>query len=167
MYSRLSRRIMVMSAAVLLATGCHESTAIVVPPAAPFDARHALARVDPLAGVFDQPIFKSFQASLSFFESYFRSPPGAVNASKIPDGVRGKTFVYDVTSASYVIDASATGAPANGVRYVLYDWVPGTGAPALPLTRIGHTEITPLTETDGQSTETVLFRDQPSPPTSS
>jgi len=185
MHSRPGRAIG-LSAFIVLGAACHDGTTIVTTPSVAFDAQNALARFDPLAAVFDQPIFKSFDAALSFFEGDFRSTPpaaivapsakplgtpflamrllaplGAVTANDIADGARGKTFVYDVASRSYVVDRSATGAPANGVRYVLYDWAPGTGAPATPLARIGYTDIAPITGSNGELTEVVVFRDHP------
>src|SRR5690242_18761507 len=150
------RRAMLLAFGAAMLAGCHDSA--VAPGPVTFDASHALARVNPLAAVFDQPIFVSFNAALTFFEGNFRSTFAAsvspaspellgvdlratrslaslsgVRAAAIPDGAKGKTFVYDVGSHSYIIDATATGAPANGVRYVLYQWGAGTGAPASPL----------------------------------
>lgn len=89
------------------------------------------------------------------------APLGALDASNIPDGALGKTFVYDLSSRSYVADPSATGAPANGVRYILYDWAPGTGSPAIPLACIGYTDIISIASSSGELTEVVLFRDHP------
>jgi len=181
------RRGVFLALAAAMVAGCHDSA--VAPRPVTFDASHALARVNPLAAVFDQPIFVSFNAALTFFEGNFRStfaasaspvspsPLGVdlrttralvslagVRAAAIPDGAKGKTFVYDVGSHAYIIDVTATGAPANGVRYVLYQWGAGTGAPALPLTRIGYVEITQVgtaATTGSDIAEVVLFRDHP------
>lgn len=153
---RLIFRQLSLGAAVLL-PACHDGT-VAPTPVVSFDATKVLARVDPLAAVFDQPIFASFDASLSFFEGAFRSTGGA---APISDSARGRTFVYDAVSRAYIVDPSAVGAPANGVRYVLYEWRPGAGAPSSPLTRIGYTDIAPMTDAQGQATEIVLFRDHP------
>lgn len=156
MYIRLTLGGLALGAA-MLAAACHDSPAATTPVVA-FDATQVLARVNPPAAVFEQPIFASFNASLSFFEGSFRS---TLASGTISDAAKGKTFVYDVASRSYVEDPTATGAPANGVRYVLYVWTPGTGAPASPLTRIGYTDIAPVADAAGQAMEIDLFRDHP------
>jgi hypothetical protein len=52
-----------------------------------------------------------------------RLPPGLANSSGrppvLPDSLLGTTFVWDPDSARYVA-SSRTGAPANGLRFVLY-----------------------------------------------
>ena len=151
-----------------------------------FDARHALSKIDPLAGVLDQPIFTSFNRALSSFETYFRSaavgtqiqvpgrggfdahvtralvPATRVSASAIPDNVKGKTFIWDADTRTYVPDATATGAPPNGVRFLLYTW-DGVNGPTLPLNRIGYVDIAPAEGASiGQDlTELSVFRDAP------
>jgi hypothetical protein len=45
----------------------------------------------------------------------------------------GTTFVYDGEEGRYVGDPEATGAPANGVRFVLYAIDPAPRRPAEPL----------------------------------
>jgi hypothetical protein len=178
-------------AAIMVAAACHDGTSP-TPPAVPFDAPRARARVEPLAAIFDQPIFASFEASLSFFEPYFRSDlatslevaaPGVadlssrfglrvtralspftrLSATSIPDSVKGKTFVYDVPSQSYVIDPAATGLPAGEVRFVLYAWEPGTGRPSTPLTRIGRVDLADVSDGgDGpQLVEVFVARESP------
>lgn len=42
------------------------------------------------------------------------------NAVIIPPDQRGTTWVFDASQQRYVVDAARTGAPANGVRYILY-----------------------------------------------
>ena len=126
------RRALVVT--MTLVAACHDSTSP-APGVISFDAAHARARVEPLAKIFDQPIFASFQGAMSQFESYFRS------GGSIPDSVGGKTFIYDVTSQSYVIDPTASGVAAGNVRFVLYAWDGGSGHPATPLTRTGHVDL--------------------------
>ena len=106
-------------AAMTLAAACHDSTSP-APPAVVFDAAHARARVEPLARIFDQPIFASFQSAMTFFEPYFRS------GASIPDSVKGKTFIYDLASQAYVIDPAANDVPPGDVRFILYAWVGGS-----------------------------------------
>lgn len=171
-------------ALVAIAIGCHDAGTAPQSTTTSFDARHALARIDPIAAVLDQPIIASFEAALSFYESFFRSggatavslapQRGAfdlrltrslagvarITAMHNPDAGKGKTFVYDLSAGSYVVDATATGAPATGVRFVLYIWDGPNGRPALPLTRLGYVDIAPVEATIG-STELVIIRDSP------
>ena len=57
------------------------------------------------------------------------------------DTVRGKTFVWDTTAARYVT-STAAGAPANGVRFVLYTTQPPISEPSRPLTAMGYADLT-------------------------
>jgi hypothetical protein len=54
--------------------------------------------------------------------------------------VLGKTFVYDASRRTYVPDATRTGAPPNGVRFVLYE-TGGNGDP-VPGREIGYADLT-------------------------
>jgi hypothetical protein len=126
------RRVLV--AMTTLIAACHDSTAPVLPSIS-FDAAHARARVEPLAKIFDQPIFASFQGAMSSFEGYFRS------GGSIPENVKGKTFVFDAASRTYVVDPTAGGVPAGEVRFVLYVWDGSAGRPATPLTRAGYVDL--------------------------
>ena len=54
--------------------------------------------------------------------------------------VLGKTFVYDPATRTYVPDASRTGAPPNGVRFILYETT-ATGDP-IPASEIGYADLT-------------------------
>lgn len=155
MHVNLSSRIVVV-AAMTLAAACHDSTSP-APPVISFDAAHARARVEPLAKIFDQPIFTSFQGALSTIEPYFRS------GGSIPDNVKGKTFVYDVASQSYVIDPTAGGVPAGEVRFVLYAWESGSGRPATPLTRAGHVDLAEVSTgaTAPRQVEIFIARESP------
>jgi hypothetical protein len=60
-----------------------------------------------------------------------------------PVDVLGKTFVWDTTLNRYVRNATLTGAPSNGVRFVLYlmgDTL--LGRPRLPLQTVGSVDLT-------------------------
>jgi hypothetical protein len=155
MYVNLTFRIVAV-AAMTLAAACHDNTAP-VPPVISFDAAHARARVEPLAKIFDQAIFTSFQGALSTIEPYFRS------GGSIPDDVKGKTFVYDVASQSYVIDPSAAAVPAGEVRFVLYAWESGSGRPATPLSRAGHVDLAEVSTGAGAPRQVEIFIARESP----
>ena len=61
-----------------------------------------------------------------------------------PANVLGKTFQWDTTSpAGYrITDSTLAGAPANGVRYRLYQVDTATLDPSLPLTATGYVDLT-------------------------
>lgn len=66
---------------------------------------------------------------------------GPVNA--IPLAVLGKTLVWDLLTESYVLSNPALpGAPASGVRFILYQINPTTGLPADPLVERGYVDLT-------------------------
>jgi len=146
----------VLAAAMTFVAACHDSTSP-APVLVSFDAAHARARVEPLAKIFDQPIFTSFQGALGHFEAYFRS------GGSIPVDVTGKTFVFDAASQSYVVDPAAAGVPAGNVRFVLYAWDGGAGRPATPLTRVGHVDLAEVSTgaTAPRQVELLVVRESP------
>jgi len=68
---------------------------------------------------------------------------GRVAAAAVPAGVAGKTFVYDPNSAAYVA-SDLTGAPNNGVRFILYAVDPVSYTPVEPLVETGHVDLIDL-----------------------
>lgn len=66
------------------------------------------------------------------------APPMA----NIAASLLGKTLVWDVATSRYVLSSPAlTGAPANGVRFYLYQMdTTGTG-PVEPLVQVGHADL--------------------------
>ena len=71
-------------------------------------------------------------------------PAGAgfsASSAAIPAQFLGKTFVY--SGGSYVVSAE-TGAPANGVRFLLYALDPVTLLPAVPLVPTGYVDLMDL-----------------------
>jgi len=73
------------------------------------------------------------------WRSALATPP--VAGAIFRDTVRGKTFVWDTTAARYVT-STAAGAPANGVRFVLYTTQPPISEPSRPLTAMGYADLT-------------------------
>jgi hypothetical protein len=59
-----------------------------------------------------------------------------------PPDLLGKTFVYNPDSAKYVLDPEAVGAPADGVRLILYAVDPVLKQPLIPLQPIGNLDLT-------------------------
>lgn len=177
-----------LGATLVLVAACHDDTATGPSVVTNFDARHALSKIDPLAAVLDQPIYASFNGALSSFEIYFRTAPVGppivapsrigvfdarltrslvpatqVRASAIPDNVKGETFAWNADTRAYVADATVTGAPANGVRFLLYSWDVLNG-PTTPLNRIGYVDVFPaeVAAADGpELTELFVVRDSP------
>jgi hypothetical protein len=64
-------------------------------------------------------------------------------AAAVPAEVAGKTFVFDLASNSYVM-SELTGAPVNGVRFILYKVDEASYAPLDPLEEIGYADLIDL-----------------------
>ncbi len=80
--------------------------------------------------------------SLALMQQLADRAPTAV-AALFPVNVLGKTFVWDQASGRYrILDSTATGAPAAGTRFVLYQVDTATGQPRLPLTTTGNVDLT-------------------------
>jgi hypothetical protein len=58
----------------------------------------------------------------------------------IPDELKGKTFEWDVATHHYVV-TDRPGAPADGVRFILYAINPITRRPAEPLVEVGYVDL--------------------------
>jgi hypothetical protein len=68
---------------------------------------------------------------------------GRAAYAAVPAGVAGKTFVFDVATSSYIM-SDLTGAPGNGVRFLLYAVDPASYAPLDPLVETGHVDLIDL-----------------------
>ena len=64
---------------------------------------------------------------------------------------RGTTFVYDAERRDYVPDPSRTGAPANGVRFIVYEEIDGQPDPTR---EVGYADL--LDEGDASAEDIVL-----------
>jgi hypothetical protein len=58
-----------------------------------------------------------------------------------PADILGTTWVYDPDLGEYVEDEGATGAPADGVRLILYAVNPVLGQVLLPLDEVGYLDL--------------------------
>ena len=69
-------------------------------------------------------------------------PRGSASATTalFPVEVVGKTFEWNATSVAYAATAR-TGAPATGVRFILYAIDELTGQPATPLVEVGYIDL--------------------------
>jgi hypothetical protein len=67
-------------------------------------------------------------------------PRGGVALAVIPAEYLGDTYEYDTGSSSYVL-GERTGAPANGVRFIVYAVNAITGVPVTPLQEVGYADV--------------------------
>jgi hypothetical protein len=74
------------------------------------------------------------------FSGSGRHPSLAVAQASIPANLLGTTFVWDVNVQHYAA-SDLTGAPADGVRFLLYAVNPVTGIPVEPLVEIGYADV--------------------------
>ncbi|HET6836976.1 MAG TPA: hypothetical protein VFH24_02975 [Gemmatimonadales bacterium] len=80
--------------------------------------------------------------------------PGQALAA-VPPEVAGKTFIYDPVTGSYAA-STRTGAPSNGVRFILYAVDPVSYMPVEPLTETGHVDLTDLSAGSTQAARVVV-----------
>jgi hypothetical protein len=73
----------------------------------------------------------------------------------IPDELKGKTFEWDVQVHHYVV-TDRPGAPANGVRFILYAINPITRRPAEPLVEVGYVDLIDLSTETSRSLQIVV-----------
>ncbi len=80
-------------------------------------------------------------ASVSEWQAWRAS--SSSTPERIPVGALGKTFRWNelANPPGYEIDPDGTGAPANGVRFILYAVDPILEQPISPLTEIGYLDI--------------------------
>lgn len=82
---------------------------------------------------------RSFAASLfrDMADARRDGAPAAIQV--ISNASRGRTFVYDAALDDYRVDSTRTGAPVNGVRFILYD-VDASDRP-IPTQEIGYADL--------------------------
>lgn len=104
----------------------------------PFGPSSGVSAVAGLGAAADAPRAFALQL-LEDIRQVDPSTAGAPEAPVLSDRYLGKTFVYDPATDDYVVDPHRTGAPAAGVRFVLYE-VDGQGRPR-PGREIGHADL--------------------------
>ena len=67
-------------------------------------------------------------------------PRGGVALAVIPAEYLGDTYEFDTVSNSYVL-SERTGAPANGVRFIVYAVNAITDEPVIPLQEVGYADV--------------------------
>jgi hypothetical protein len=73
----------------------------------------------------------------------------------VPAEVAGKTFTYDLVTGGYVV-SDLSGAPANGVRFILYEVDQVTYAPKDPLVEIGYVDLIDLSAGTTQAARVIV-----------
>ena len=101
--------------------------------------REQLVRGDPGRGVIHQP-GRVRQARAAVGKRVQRAHRTNVALAVLPAEVLGKTFEYNSGTAQYEATERA-GAPANGVRFILYAINPVTQVPVEPLTEAGYADV--------------------------
>jgi hypothetical protein len=74
-------------------------------------------------------------------------------SASIPSEIAGKTFEYN---GSEYVATERTGAPSNGVRFIIYAVNPITGQPVTPLAEVGYVQVTDLSGTTTQAARVVV-----------
>ncbi len=80
---------------------------------------------------------------------------GGQALAAVPPEVAGKTFVYDAATGSYAA-STRTGAPSNGVRFILYAVDPVSYAPADPLSETGYVDLIDMSGGTTQAARVVV-----------
>jgi hypothetical protein len=99
----------------------------------------AIRSAQRLAAIMPKAANKSFSASMA----------------SIPTGVAGKTFIYDVGTASYIQSDRALLA-SNKVRFILYAVDPVTSAPVEPLQETGYVDLVDLSAGSTQAARVIV-----------
>jgi hypothetical protein len=81
-------------------------------------------------------------------------PSLGVAQASIPPDLVGTTFVWDVNVQHYAA-SDLTGAPADGVRFLLYAVNPVTGIPVEPLVEIGYADVA-TTQTSSSASANIV-----------
>lgn len=122
-----SRRIAVF-VAVMAAAGLTACSDVQAPADDAIDANRIIADHELLGSLIDGAAANSF-AALGGRLPTLGGPAATFDATAsgsvplISETNRGVTFVYDASLDTYVPDPTLTGAPANGVRFILYETI--------------------------------------------
>ena len=122
------------------ATGTFQSFAVLIAHFVAAGSRGLVTAASPVAAP-GRALAWGATAAGALREAFASQP---IAAAIFPDSARGKTFVWDTTSDRYVT-STAAGAPANGVRFLLYAVQPFAIVPARPLSMIGYVDLTDQT----------------------
>jgi hypothetical protein len=75
-----------------------------------------------------------------------------------PVNVLGKTFQWDTASGGHyrITDSTLSGAPSNGIRFILYQVDTGTMQPRLPLTTTGTVDLSDVSNASSNGIHLLL-----------
>ncbi|HEX6644525.1 MAG TPA: hypothetical protein VF037_07605 [Gemmatimonadales bacterium] len=124
------------------------------------------ATLNGISGAFGDPVLLRLQdvsvsragrakagAAVQSFFAKDGAPVLSASLVSIPPEVAGKTYAYDPESGDWVA-SELTGAPANGVRFLLYA-VDAFGDIVTPLVETGHVDLTDLSSGSGHQARLV------------
>jgi hypothetical protein len=114
------------------------------------------AVMSPVSALIHPASVRSYAMSLSRLVP--RTSRISAAAASIPEAYLGITFVWDLESQAYVA-SDLEGAPANGVRFLLYAVNPVTGQPADPLNELGYVDVTDVSSGSVIGTRVLVFAD--------
>jgi len=77
----------------------------------------------------------------------------SASTAAIPSDIAGKTFEYNGTD---YVPTDRTGAPSNGVRFIIYAVNPVTFEPVTPLQEVGYVQLTDLSGSTTQAARVVV-----------
>lgn len=80
-------------------------------------------------------------AGIRIARAILSGEPSRIIAPQLPLAIRGTTFVLDSLTQQYLPDPNRSGAPANGVRFILYATDSATHQP-IPAQEIGYADLT-------------------------
>lgn len=81
-------------------------------------------------------------AGLRVLDRLLAFPSPSESAALFPADLLGATLIYNPTTGEYEVDPAATGAPANGIRVILYAVDPILHEPVEPLDAVGYLDVT-------------------------
>ena len=82
----------------------------------------------------------------------------SASLASIPPAYLGTTFVWDPDSATYVA-SDRTGAPVDGVRFILYAIDPVTFQPVEPLDELGYVDVVDVSTNTVLATHVLVYAD--------
>jgi len=143
---------------MFLVTAC--GTDPIVPPPSSFLPDSISVHIASIRTIVDDPNLLSFEVMSPMFALPAPAPmpggpTGVIQSGSIPPGNLGSTFVYEPGSG-YVLDPSATGAPSDGVRFLLYSVDSTSRTVITPPQEDGYVDLINLFQSSNVTTMRVI-----------